>query len=98
VVTLLMTASDFIQRPNGWMVQRDDVSPAQYLDEDGAWVATAGAPTWFPDADAAATAPRPAGTVGTVIQMWFADDSVAGDQGWRIERRRWPRVTMTYIR
>ena len=83
-------------RPNGWMVQRDDVDPPQYLSTDGCWVLCTGTPTWFPDADAAQVARRPGGTTGTVVQMWDAS-AVAGAPEWRPERRRWPRVTMTFV-
>ena len=91
------TSSDFVKRPNGWMVQRDDIQPPEYLCSDGQWVPTAGVPTWFGDADAAQAAQRPAGTTGTVIQMW---DASGGDEepSWQLERRRWPRVTMTFVR
>jgi hypothetical protein len=92
------SASNLVQRPNGWMVQRDDVDPPQYLCKDGEWVLTTGMPTWFGDADTAQAAPLPAGTKGTVIQMWDANMSGAGEPQWRVERRRWPRVTMTYKR
>jgi hypothetical protein len=80
------------------MVQRDDVDPPQYLCSEGGWVLTAGTPTWFVDADAANAAERPTGTTGTVIHMWLAQPKGGGEPQWRVERRRSPRVTMTYMR
>jgi hypothetical protein len=86
------SVSDLVQRPSGWMVQRDLVDPPQYLCENGEWVLTAGTPTWFRDADSAQAAHRPTGTTGTVVQMWFADGRGSDEPKWRIERRRRPRV------
>ena len=89
---LSTTDPDLVQRPNGWMVQRDDVDPPLYLDNNGTWVPTAGTPTWFADADSAQAAPRPPGTTGTVVQMWDASIAAPDEPEWRLERRRHPRT------